>query len=166
VTTNESWVVLIDYSAFDDLENPQFPFHIEPYENFRTNPPNKKWKLHRILSRANDAWAWLDSEDAIKLFQELRNEKKSAVSNYSHKSKVDKAIRIKVLERDNYKCVLCGRSARDGVVLEVDHIIPRAKGGGNNIENLQTLCFDCNRGKRDRLLNNNIKNSGLDEVKE
>jgi len=51
-------------------------------------------------------------------------------------------------------------------VLEVDHIIPRAKGGGNNIENLQTLCFDCNRGKRDRLLNNNIKNSGLDEVKE
>jgi hypothetical protein len=33
------------------------------------------------------------------------------------------------------------------VVLEVDHIVPVSKGGGNDIYNLVTACFDCNRGK-------------------
>ncbi|MCH9734635.1 MAG: HNH endonuclease [Actinomycetia bacterium] len=34
--------------------------------------------------------------------------------------------------------------------LEVDHIVPRAKGGADNIENLQLLCGHCNRIKGDR----------------
>jgi hypothetical protein len=35
------------------------------------------------------------------------------------------------------------------VQLVVDHKVPRAWGGGNEIENLQPLCTDCNAGKRD-----------------
>lgn len=38
-----------------------------------------------------------------------------------------------------------------GVKLEVDHIIPVAEDGGDALDNLQTLCFDCNRGKRDSI---------------
>jgi 5-methylcytosine-specific restriction endonuclease McrA len=53
-----------------------------------------------------------------------------------------------ILERDNYRCRLCGKSARD-TELEVDHIIPVAKGGTAGLNNLQTLCIDCNRGKSD-----------------
>jgi 5-methylcytosine-specific restriction endonuclease McrA len=34
-----------------------------------------------------------------------------------------------------------------GARLEVDHKIPVAKGGRNEIENLWALCFECNRGK-------------------
>jgi 5-methylcytosine-specific restriction endonuclease McrA len=34
-------------------------------------------------------------------------------------------------------------------VLEIDHRIPRAKGGSDDPSNLWTLCFDCNRGKSD-----------------
>lgn len=60
------------------------------------------------------------------------------------------ALRFAILKRDNYRCCICGRSAADhGVVLEVDHRIPRAKGGTDDPNNLWTLCFDCNRGKRD-----------------
>lgn len=58
-------------------------------------------------------------------------------------------LRFRIFKRDGYRCQLCGRSAADGVTLEVDHKIPRAKGGGNHPTNLWTLCFDCNRGKRD-----------------
>lgn len=59
--------------------------------------------------------------------------------------------RFLVFKRDAYRCQLCGRSARDGAVLEVDHVIPHARGGTSDMSNLQTLCWDCNRGKRDSL---------------
>lgn len=57
------------------------------------------------------------------------------------------ACRFQILKRDGYRCQLCGRSAEDGVKLEVDHKTPRAKGGSNDQSNLWTLCYDCNRGK-------------------
>ncbi len=53
--------------------------------------------------------------------------------------------RFFVLKRDRYRCRMCGRS---GVELEVDHKIPIAQGGSDALDNLQALCFDCNRGKR------------------
>lgn len=57
-------------------------------------------------------------------------------------------IRFEVFKRDGFKCCYCGRTP-PAVVLEVDHIEPKSKGGSNAIENLITACFDCNRGKRD-----------------
>jgi 5-methylcytosine-specific restriction endonuclease McrA len=62
------------------------------------------------------------------------------------------SIRVSVLNRDRYKCVFCGRNSKQ-IDLEVDHIIPFSKGGSNDSSNLQTLCFDCNRGKGARQLN-------------
>ena len=61
-------------------------------------------------------------------------------------------IRVKILSRDNFRCVFCGKSpATDiGVKLHVDHIIPFSKGGTNSLDNLQTLCQDCNLGKSDK----------------
>jgi len=61
-------------------------------------------------------------------------------------------IRFSVLKRDNFKCVKCGHSpsVNHKVELEVDHIKPVARGGTSDIENLQTLCKDCNQGKKDK----------------
>lgn len=56
-------------------------------------------------------------------------------------------LRHAVFQKDKYRCRECGRGKEDGVSLEIDHIIPVAKGGTNDINNLQTLCKDCNRGK-------------------
>lgn len=67
------------------------------------------------------------------------------------RNKLTKKLRYEILERDHYKCVVCGRSAEDGVVLHVDHIIPISKGGLTVPENLRTLCADCNLGKSDIL---------------
>jgi 5-methylcytosine-specific restriction endonuclease McrA len=48
------------------------------------------------------------------------------------------------------RCAMCGRTAVDhGVVLQVDHKIPKALGGTDELENLQPLCEECNRGKKD-----------------
>lgn len=55
--------------------------------------------------------------------------------------------RFIVFKRDQFTCVMCGRSGV-GIKLEVDHKLPVSKGGTNSTDNLQTLCFECNRGKR------------------
>ena len=59
--------------------------------------------------------------------------------------------RFFVLKRDGFTCVHCGANG-PGVRLEVDHKVPVAKGGTDALDNLQTLCFECNRGKRDTLV--------------
>ena len=59
-----------------------------------------------------------------------------------------KKIRFEIFKRDGFKCAYCGKSP-PAVVLEVDHIEPKAKGGKDDINNYITACFDCNRGKRD-----------------
>lgn len=62
-----------------------------------------------------------------------------------------KAIRDRVLERDNHQCKYCG--ARGGSVeLEVDHVIPISKGGTHEFSNLVTACKDCNLSKHGKVL--------------
>ncbi|MBR0256284.1 MAG: HNH endonuclease [Synergistaceae bacterium] len=56
-------------------------------------------------------------------------------------------LRYDIMRRDNFRCQICGRTAQDGVKLEVDHKKPIAKGGRTEPNNLWTLCWDCNRGK-------------------
>jgi 5-methylcytosine-specific restriction endonuclease McrA len=53
-----------------------------------------------------------------------------------------------ILERDQYRCVICGKGLADGVELHVDHIRPRHLGGRSDIENGQTLCAQCNFRKK------------------
>jgi hypothetical protein len=58
---------------------------------------------------------------------------------------VPERLRYQILKRDR-RCVLCGVGPKEAR-LEVDHIVPRSKGGSNELANLQTLCDGCNRGK-------------------
>ncbi len=58
-------------------------------------------------------------------------------------------LRAEILRRDNYRCVHCGRTPKeDKIKLEVDHIIPVDWGGKTEPNNLQTLCRECNQGKK------------------
>jgi hypothetical protein len=59
--------------------------------------------------------------------------------------------RFEVFKRDRFTCRYCGKHPPD-VLLEVDHVIPRAAGGTDELDNLVAACWDCNRGKSDRLL--------------
>lgn len=56
------------------------------------------------------------------------------------------ALRFEILERDEYTCRYCGRSA-PSVPIEVDHVVAVAEGGTDDPENLVACCWSCNRGK-------------------
>lgn len=68
-----------------------------------------------------------------------------------------KTLRFEVFKRDSFTCQYCGNTP-PSIILEIDHIHPKSKGGADDINNLIAACIDCNRGKRDILLNS-IPNS-------
>ncbi len=79
-------------------------------------------------------------------------------TNYSHQLSTTergygnawRKLRRFVLIRDNNLCQVC---LTTGVLTEayaVDHIVPKAKGGGDNMDNLQAICKHCHDTKTAR----------------
>lgn len=66
---------------------------------------------------------------------------------------ITKKMRFDIFKRDCFTCQYCGGTPPK-VVLEIDHIHPKSKGGDNKEDNYLTSCFDCNRGKSNRSLTN------------
>lgn len=79
-----------------------------------------------------------------------------AVNAELERSKMSQSLRYNILQRDGFRCQICGASADQGAKLEVDHIIPVSKGGLTIPQNLRTLCENCNRGKRDKYTPNGM----------
>lgn len=63
------------------------------------------------------------------------------------RGRVSNRVRFAVYERDGYRCCKCGSVLN----LEIGHIIPISKGGTSDLNNLQTLCHDCNVKKGNRI---------------
>jgi CRISPR/Cas system Type II protein with McrA/HNH and RuvC-like nuclease domain len=64
---------------------------------------------------------------------------------------MERREKFKILHRDNFTCRYCG--ARPGSEnLEVDHLIPRSKGGSDKPPNLVTACRTCNGRKSDTIV--------------
>lgn len=70
-------------------------------------------------------------------------------SDEFYSSKKWREVRYIALQQSGGACSLCGASAKDGVQLHVDHIVPRSRNPvlQFNLDNLQILCEDCNMGK-------------------
>lgn len=64
-------------------------------------------------------------------------------------------LRENIKRRDNYQCCSCnlGIENEPNLLLEIDHIIPLSKGGMTTYDNLQTLCWKCNKKKGAKVLN-------------
>ncbi|WP_376750702.1 HNH endonuclease [Leuconostoc pseudomesenteroides] len=78
---------------------------------------------------------------------------KYAKSAKAQRALMTNSLRQSIKARDNFTCQSCGLSIDDEehLLLEVDHIVPVSKGGQSVEENLQTLCWQCNRSKSDKM---------------
>lgn len=81
-----------------------------------------------------------------------RNIKKKVSEKYSNippnrREPIPDNVMSFVWQRDGGKCVKCGNQEK----LEFDHIIPVSKGGSNTKRNIQLLCENCNRSKKDNI---------------
>jgi 5-methylcytosine-specific restriction enzyme A len=117
-------------------------------------PPNPLQKIVRnalreLVQQANHQK--LDQPKKLKVKKAKTQTNTSSKQKQNHSRHIPASVRVSVLHRDGYQCVFCGRNSGQ-IQLEVDHIIPFAQGGSHKLSNLQTLCFDCNRGKGSRRL--------------
>ncbi len=83
--------------------------------------------------------------------REINNLPARIIENKS-KREIASGIRYKILERDKFKCLKCGRNVSDGISLQVDHKKPFSLGGLTEWNNLQTLCNECNIGKSNKYI--------------
>jgi hypothetical protein len=102
-------------------------------------------------------WNYTQNQTPLKLFKAppFPPEKPMPVLDLprsKNSQKLSTSLRYDILARDQYTCQDCGAKASDGARLEVDHKVPRSKGGSNDASNLVTLCSDCNHGKSDKTI--------------
>jgi len=75
----------------------------------------------------------------------------SAEQVAAERARLTPALRRQILFRDGHRCKLCGAEVASGAALHVDHIVPIARGGTTEAENLRALCSACNSAKSSKL---------------
>jgi diadenosine tetraphosphate (Ap4A) HIT family hydrolase len=132
------------------------------YENTLKKMPIKVLTSHGILKREGELVTLgvkkltLEQKAEIKMLCEQRMQEYVAARGLSiwdyrmlDDSPVSDSLAYRVLKEAKGRCALCG-ATKDDRPLDIDHIIPRSKGGKTVYENLQVLCSKCNRTKRDK----------------
>jgi hypothetical protein len=96
----------------------------------------------------------LNSPTIDALIETLSEKVKFAKSAAGQRALMTAKMRTKIKERDFYTCRTCSVSTQmeEHLLLEIDHIVPVSKGGLSTEENLQTLCWRCNRSKSNKML--------------
>ncbi|HEL1668992.1 TPA: HNH endonuclease [Streptococcus suis 2651] len=95
----------------------------------------------------------LDEQTIEGLAEYLSERIKYGKSAKVQRSLMTKKLREFIKKRDNYTCQNCFISTAEQslLLLEVDHILPVSKGGLSTEDNLQTLCWKCNRSKSNKI---------------
>ena len=124
---------------FHEVKQPLSKFSVSPY-------------AQRYGSWYNALRAFIAAMNGDITDTKQANSEKTTTNNPRN---INYRTRFKVMQRDNFKCQICGASpaTQAGVLLHIDHIVPVAKGGQATMDNLQTLCQKCNLGKSDLDMN-------------
>ena len=96
----------------------------------------------------------MTEENIVELIKVLESKLTAKAFAKEQRALMTKKLREYIKKRDNFTCCNCGNSTykESNLLLEIDHIIPVAKGGCTVEDNLQTLCWKCNRAKSDKIL--------------
>lgn len=91
----------------------------------------------------------MTEENIAELIKRLESRLTASAFAKEQRTLMTKKLRESIKKRDNFTCCNCGNSTyvEPNLLLEIDHIIPVAKGGRTEESNLQTLCWRCNRAK-------------------
>ena len=131
----------LHHSSQDDIDINKY---FKPYKFDEADDSYKDLLKHQDIKKIlKDAKKFVDFEEQYKY--------KTKDVKFRNESRIQKE-RIAILE--NHTCQICGFSqhyinpnGQKRWIIEVDHIIEKSKGGGENIDNLLVLCPNCHAKK-------------------
>ena len=96
----------------------------------------------------------MTEETIAELIKVLESKLTASAFAKEQRTLMTKKLRESIKTRDNFTCRNCGNSTsiEPNLLLEIDHIVPVSKGGRTIEDNLQTLCWKCNRAKSDKII--------------
>lgn len=97
----------------------------------------------------------MTEETIVQLIEALEGKLTASAFTKEQRALMTNKLREFIKKRDNFTCCSCGNSIHiePNLLLEIDHIIPVSKGGCTVEDNLQTLCWKCNRSKSNKMTN-------------
>ena len=119
----------------------------------KTNLANLATRPHRAVSATASATAATRPLTGRRIAERPRAPRlMSTDAESANRRDPSIGLRFKVLQRDRFRCQLCGRSPATELdcKLHVDHIVPFSKEGKTTFENLRALCAECNVGRGNR----------------
>ena len=96
----------------------------------------------------------MTEETIVELIKALEGKLSVSAFTKEQRALMTNKLRELIKKRDNFACCNCGNSVHKepNLLLEIDHIIPVSKGGYTVEQNLQTLCWKCNRAKGNKII--------------
>ena len=113
------------------------------------------WLPPSIRSKADNIVGWVErlrklapigaiSYENVKFDMQLMQNPEISGVGYQQGELAGYEVREYLLEKFNHKCAYCGAS---DVSLEIEHIVPKSRGGSNRVSNLAIACHGCNQRK-------------------
>jgi len=126
-----------------DFRSPPYPTYAFAYVSAGGNS-SSKFAITLELNNLNKFVSYLG--ELVKFRKSIKGQRALMTSS----------LREKIKARDNFTCRLCKVSVamEKNLLLEIDHVVPLSKGGVTTEDNLQTLCWRCNRSKGAKLFPN------------
>lgn len=153
---------ITDQECFENLAGvwthygrpPQYREMFAPPSRIQGKTYMTRWGTWRRALKACADWSNIDDQltEPTEIYPHTNIEREPTRKTGRSEAdcrEVRPGLRFKVFLRDHFRCVACGRSPAThlNIELHADHILARANGGKTTLENLQTLCKDCNLGK-------------------
>jgi 5-methylcytosine-specific restriction endonuclease McrA len=115
----------------------------------------KGWIPPTLQSRVNNIKSWVTrlqrlcpltniSYENVKFDIQLMNNPNINGIEYQQGTLMGYELKEYLLEKFNRKCIYCGKM---DIPLEIEHIIPKSRGGSNRVDNLGIACHECNQNK-------------------
>ncbi len=125
-------------------------------------PPSLHSRVHNVLSWGKRLLKRIPltslAVETVRFdLQKLQNPEISGV-DYNQGTLFSYEIREYLLEKWGRKCAYC---SKEGIPLEIDHVVPKSKGGSNRVSNLTIACRSCNEKKGNKPIKEFLKETQI-----
>lgn len=111
--------------------------------------PPKPCRHHGCAQLVRDGSGYCGNHQGDRRINRFGDDRRGSASSRGYGSDW-RVLRDQVMQRDGGLCQPCRQLGRVSVAKQVDHVVPKAEGGTDDLANLQAICPACHAAKTGR----------------